>query len=101
MTPCALQPIPIRSVVLGGSRDILFEALGKDVQQPTGTMEADHEALGTHGNGAAGTAARREGQPEVAGRIAESHGSDTPPDSRSVPDLLDGQAADYLQEVSR
>ena len=93
MTRSVLQANAIRTVDVDGSRYTPSEALGKDVEQPMGAQGAHTGARGTHGNGAAGTAARRDGQPEVAGRIADSHGSDPRPDSRSIPHALSGQAA--------
>jgi hypothetical protein len=71
------------------------------VQQPIGAIGASREARGIHGNGAAGTAARRAGQPEVAGRIAESYGTDSRPDSQFVPEWLAGQAAECRKEAVR
>lgn len=93
MTRYVLQKNAIRTVDVDGSRFTSTEALGKDVTQPMGAHGAHTGARGTHGNGAAGTAARRDGQPEVAGRIAGSHGSDPRPVSRSIPQGLSGQAA--------
>ena len=96
MTRYVLQKNAIRTVDVDGSRFTSTEALGKDVKQPMGAHGAHTGARGTHGNGAAGTAALH-GQgvrrSEVAGRIAGSHGSDPRPVSRSIPQGLSGQAA--------
>ncbi len=92
MTGPVLQTNAIRTVDVDGSRFTSTEAQGKDVKQPMGAHGAHTGGRGTHGNGAAGTAARRDGQPEVAGRIAGSHGSDPRPVSRFIPHALSGQA---------